>query len=183
MNRLPIAIAIISLIAILHGAHAEELEISSYTGWVVRVLDGDTIKVLDGGNRVTRVRLKGIDAPEKDQPFGDESREHLASMLSGKEVRIEANSSDDFGNILGTLLVEPVDCEGCKKTLDVNLSQLNAGLAWWLPKFAHQQSKRDRKAYEAAEQQARKSKTGLWADAEPVAPWQWRERTGIHTAE
>lgn len=183
LTKFNLALATLCLLTLFGSAVGAELEVENYRGWVITVLDGDTVRVLDGGNRMTRVRLKGIDAPEKDQPFGTQSREHLSSLLAGKEVKVEATSTDDFGNILGRILVEPPDCDGCANTLDVNLSLLSAGLAWWLPKFAHQQSRHERKAYQAAEQQARQDNIGLWSDAEPVPPWEWRARTGIHTAE
>jgi endonuclease YncB( thermonuclease family) len=163
------------LLIVLCAADARaELEVSDYRGWVMTVLSGDTIRVLDGSNRMTRVRLKSIDAPEKNQPFGDLSRKHLASLLIGKEVKIKANKADDQGNILGQVWTAPADCDGCDESLDVNLAQLQAGLAWWSSKFARQQSKRERKDYESAEQSARQQRAGLWSDPAPIAPWLWQ---------
>ena len=71
------------------------------TGRVVSVTDGDTIKMLDADNIEHKVRLRGIDAPEKGQPFGNASRNHLASMVAGKEVRVESTKNDRYGRDLG----------------------------------------------------------------------------------
>lgn len=148
---------------------------SDFEGWVITVLDGDTIRVLDGSNRMTRVRLKSIDAPERNQPFGEASRKHLASMLIGQEVKVKGGKNNGEGSILGDVWLRPKNCGDCKKTVDANLTQLAAGMAWWSSKFAKQQSKQDRRHYESAEAKAKQGKLGLWSDPEPVAPWVWRE--------
>ncbi len=167
---------LIALLFLVQTPAQAELGVSSYKGWAVTVLEGDTVRVLDGSNRMARVRLKGIDAPERDQPYGEEARKYLASLLSGREVRVEANKSDDFGNILGQIWVEPPECFDCKKSVDANLALLKVGLAWWSSKFAKQQSRSERKAYEAAQEKARQEKIGLWAAPDPVPPWEWRAR-------
>jgi endonuclease YncB( thermonuclease family) len=71
------------------------------SGKVVAVTDGDTIKILDNNNLQHKIRLTGIDAPEKAQPFGNASRKHLAFMVAGKDVRIETSKSDRYGRVLG----------------------------------------------------------------------------------
>ena len=157
-----------------------EPTIRDYEGWVITILSGDTVRVLDGSNRMTKVRLRSIDAPQKGQPFAEESRKHLASLLSGKEVKVETSGKDSFGNVLGTIKVEPKDCSDCKKSLDANLAQINAGMAWWYRAFAKTQKSHDRKEYESAEDKAKKQKRGLWAEVDPEAPWKWRQRTGEH---
>ena len=154
---------------------AAELEVSDYRGWVISILGSDMIRVLDGGNRTTIVRLRGIDAPEKDQPYGKEAQSHLSGLVTGKEVKIKAKHTDDFGNILGMVLVEPPNCPGCEETYDVNLSLLESGLAWWAGKFASQQSSKHRKQYQEAEATARSEARGLWTDPDPIEPWHWRE--------
>ena len=156
-------------------AHAE-LDVSDYAGWAVTVLNGDTLRVLDGGNRMTIVRLKSIDAPEPDQPYGEEARKYLASLVSGREVKVQAKTADDQGNILGQVWVAPPDCLDCKHSVDANLALLRAGLAWWSSKFAKQQSRSERKEYAAAQDAAREQHLGLWAHPEPVPPWEWRQR-------
>ena len=101
------------------------------TGRVVAVTDGDTIKVLDAHQVQHKVRLTGIDAPERGQPFGTVTRDHLASMVAGKDVRVESTKDDRYGRVLGKVWVQPADCPSCGKTLDANHAQVLAGMAWW----------------------------------------------------
>ena len=144
-------------------------------GKVVAVTDGDTIKVLDA-NRVThKVRLTGIDAPERGQPYGSASRKYLASLVAGKEVRVESSRQDRYGRLLGKVWVQPADCPSCGKTLNANHAQLLAGMAWWYRYYASSQPAQDRGRYESAEDEARARKRGLWADPHPINPYQWRQ--------
>ncbi|MDC1287539.1 thermonuclease family protein [Gammaproteobacteria bacterium] len=144
------------------------------TGKVVAVTDGDTIKILDGNRVQHKIRLTGIDAPEKAQPFGNASRKHLASMVAGREVRIEALKKDRYGRVLGKVWVQPGGCPDCPKTLNANHAQIIAGMAWWYEDYAKDQSAEDRGRYESAVIEARKRKLGLWSEADPIPPWAWR---------
>jgi len=152
-------------------------------GKVIHVADGDTLTVLDADNVHSRVRLGGIDAPEHDQPFGNRAKQNLSSFVLGKEVRVEWRKKDRYGRIVGKVWVTPPEprCEGppsrCPKTLDVNLAQLTAGLAWHYKHYEREQSPEDRSRYAFAEQEARAKKAGLWSDPDPVAPWDWRHGT------
>jgi endonuclease YncB( thermonuclease family) len=143
-------------------------------GLVVKVADGDTITVLDSKRRQQRVRIAGIDAPEKGQPFGNASRKSLSAMAAGKEVRVEFTKYDRYGRIVGKVLVRPPDCPTCGKTLDVGLAQVTTGMAWWYRYYAHEQSPEDQGRYELAEQEAKAKKRGLWQDKNPEPPWEWR---------
>jgi endonuclease YncB( thermonuclease family) len=80
------------------------------TGRVVAVIDGDTIKILDADNTEYKVRLGGIDAPERGQPYSSASRKHLASLVAGKEVFVESDKQDVYGRELGKVWVQPSDC-------------------------------------------------------------------------
>jgi endonuclease YncB( thermonuclease family) len=144
-------------------------------GKVVAVTDGDTIKVLDRDNIQHKVRLTGIDAPERDQPYGKSSRKHLASLIVGKEVQVESLKMDRYGRVLGKVWIQPADCPTCGKTLDANHAQLLAGMAWWYRYYAKEQSQEDRGRYESAEDEAKKQHFGLWADKDPVNPYDWRQ--------
>lgn len=146
------------------------------TGLVVAVTDGDTIKVLDVDNREYKVRLTGIDAPERRQPYNNASRKHLASLVAGKEVFVESKKQDIYGRELGKVWVQPSDCPGCGKTLDANYAQILAGMAWWYRYYAAEQSPEDRGRYESAEDEAKARAWGLWADPDPVNPYEWRKR-------
>ena len=145
------------------------------TGRVVSVTDGDTIKVLDENNTQYKVRLTGIDAPERGQPFGTASRDHLASLVGGKEVFVESDKKDRYGRTLGKVWVQPADCPTCGKTLDANHAQIIAGMAWWYRYYAKEQSPEDQGRYESAEDEAKARKWRLWVDPNPINPYEWRK--------
>jgi endonuclease YncB( thermonuclease family) len=149
--------------------------LADVSGRVVAVTDGDTIKVLDASNTEHKVRLTGIDAPEKGQPYGTASRNHLAAMVAGKEVKVESSKSDRYGRVLGKVWVQPADCPTCGKTLNTNHAQILAGMAWWYRYYAKEQSPEDRGRYESAEDEAKARRWGLWADSNPVNPYDWRK--------
>lgn len=160
---------ILFAVALLAGVARADIE-----GMVVAVIDGDTIRLLDAENRQHKVRLAGIDAPEKAQPFGTASRMHLSRLVAGKQVRIESFGEDRYDRILGKVWVQPADCSSCGKTLDANHAQILVGMAWWYFYYAGEQSEEDRGRYQSAVMEARARKRGLWRDAEPVPPWAWR---------
>ena len=137
------------------------------TGRVVRVTDGDTIVVLGPGNAQHKVRLQGIDAPERGQAYGTKSKDHLSDSVAGKFVVVEYDKRDRYERILGKVLLSDED---------MNLEQVKAGLAWHYKRYADEQSIGDREAYAAAEEAAQDARRGLWSDPEPVPPWEWRRR-------
>jgi len=109
-------------------------------GTVVKIADGDTITVLDSNRVQHRVRIAGIDAPEKKQAFGNASGKRLGELVARKEVRVEFNKYDRYGRIVGKVWVRPPDCPTCGKTLDVGIAQTTTGMAWWYRKYANEQS-------------------------------------------
>lgn len=112
----------------------------SREGRVVGVSDGDTITVLDSEKKQHKVRINGIDAPEKGQAFGELSRQSLAQMAHGRDARIECSKTDRFGREVCKVWVQPLDCPRCGKTLDVGLAQISVGMAWWFRRYADEQS-------------------------------------------
>jgi len=153
----------ILLLALACTAHAETI-----TGRVVGVADGDTITVLDGGKVQHKIRLSGIDAPEKKQAFGNRSKESLSDLAFDKMVDVETSKRDRYGRQIGKVLVNG---------RDANMVQLERGMAWFYRKYQGEQSPNDRRLYEAAENAARSEKRGLWRDADPVEPWEFRRST------
>jgi endonuclease YncB( thermonuclease family) len=145
-------------------------------GTVTGIADGDTLYVLDGARNSHKIRLLGIDAPERGQPFGERSKQSLARLTFRKPVSVDWHERDSYGRILGRVRVATADCRQshCPKKLDANLEQVRLGLAWWNKKFADSQFPGDARLYEKAEQQARSEQAGLWADRNPVPPWRWR---------
>jgi len=136
-------------------------------GKVVSVADGDTITVLDAEKNQHKIRLQGIDAPEKAQAFGAKSKQALYEMVHGKTVQVSFEKSDKYGRILGKVLLDGQDI--CHQ-------QIKAGLAWHYKKYQNQQPLVDREAYSASETAAKNEKLGLWSDPRPVAPWDFRKR-------
>ena len=145
-------------------------------GRVVGITDGDTVTVLDANRVQHKIRLQGIDAPEKKQPFGEQSKENLSRLVFGKDVRVEWKKRERRERILGKVMVQPASCPTCPMTLDAGHAQITVGLAWWFRKYAREQSPQDRGAYEFSEQEARARRVGLWADPDPIPPWEWRRR-------
>ena len=129
-------------------------------GRVVKVADGDTITVLDAANVQHKIRLNGIDAPESHQAFGNVSKQHLSSLVFGKDICVKYTKRDKYGRILGTVYVDK---------LDINLEMLRAGLAWHYKRFD------STPAYAAAELEARQNRRGLWSDSNPTPPEQFRK--------
>jgi len=141
---------------------------------VIGIADGDTITCLTASKKQERIRLRGIDAPERKQPFGQRSRQNLSDLTYGKTVLIDWQSRDRWGRIIGTVWVEPADCRDCGTTLDAGRAQLTAGMAWWFRRYANEQPLDERHAYEFEEGEARARSVGLWRDTDPVPPWDWR---------
>lgn len=145
-------------------------------GTVTGVADGDTLYVLDAARKSHKIRLLGIDAPERGQAFGERSKQSLSQLTYRRQVSVDWHERDNYGRILGRVRVAAADCrqDHCPKTLDANLEQVRLGLAWWNKKFADSQLPGDARAYEAAEREAREARTGLWSERSPVPPWRWR---------
>lgn len=142
------------------AARGEELR-----GLVVSVADGDTVTVLDAEHRQHRVRLAGIDAPEKRQAFGTRSRESLAALVFKKTVFVEWHKADRYGRLVGKVVVSGVDA---------GYEQIATGHAWHYKQYAREQSAADRLTYAQAEDAARAGRVGLWSDASAVPPWEYR---------
>ena len=143
---------------------------------VIGVADGDTLTCLTAERTQERIRLRGIDAPERKQPFGTRSQQSLADLVHGKPVTVHWDKRDRWGRIIGAVWVEPADCPGCGYTLDAGRAQLAAGMAWWFERYAKDQPREERHAYKFEQDEARARSAGLWRDPQPVAPWDWRRR-------
>ncbi len=137
----------------------------SLTGKVVRVVDGDTLYVLDANYKEHKIRLAGIDAPERKQAYGLASRKHLLPIVAGKQVTVEYQKRDRYGRIVGKVLLDGIDA--C-------LEQVKAGFAWHYKKYQHEQSMEDQRLYAEAENKARDTRLGLWQENNPNPPWEYR---------
>lgn len=133
---------------------------------VVGVTDGETITVRDGKQNY-KVRLAGIDTPEKGQPFAKRAHQNLSNLAHEKQAIVDCYKTDQFKRRV---------CRVWVGGNDVALAQVQAGLAWHFIRFENEQTARDRVAYAQAEEEARSRKRGLWQDKEPVPPWEFRRK-------
>ncbi len=147
-------------------------------GKVVGIADGDTVTVLEESDQQHKVRLAGIDAPERRQAYGDRAKQHLSSLVYGKAVVVVWDKRDRYGRIVGRVLAR--DCSGltCRYSVDAGLEQIKAGLAWHYKQYAKEQPLAERLEYAALEQLARTRREGLWHDADPIPPWEYRHHPG-----
>lgn len=145
----------------IHSAYADVL-----SGRVVGVADGDTITVLDNTNTQHKIRLGGIDAPEKKQAFGNVSKKSLSDLVFNKNVDVEWRKVDRYGRKVGKVMVNEED---------INLEQINRGLAWFYKKYQGELEQEDRITYEQAQQEAEANQLGLWIDQSPIPPWDFRK--------
>lgn len=146
---------------------------------VVGVSDGDTITMRCGtlgSYQQVKVRLSGIDAPEKRQPFGTRARVALGEMVFGRWALLDCPKADRNGRKLCSVWVAPASAPPGPQTLDAGLAMVTLGLAWWYRAYAREQTLEARMQYEVAEDEARVKRVGLWQDAGPVAPWEWRQQ-------
>lgn len=134
-------------------------------GRVVSVADGDTVTLLDTENKQYKIRLAGIDAPEKGQPFGKQSKANLSLLAFGRIALAECSKQDRYKRHVCKVLVNEVD---------VNLEQVRQGYAWHYEKYQQEQSLEDRANYSDAQRTATVQRRGLWSDVSPVPPWDWR---------
>jgi endonuclease YncB( thermonuclease family) len=141
------------------------LSAATLTGKTVRVTDGDTIVILGEGNVQHKIRLQGIDAPERGQAYGTKSKEHLSDVVAGRFVVVEYDKRDRYGRIVGKVLVGGQDA--C-------LEQISSGYAWHYKKYQNEQTETDQQLYSEAEIEARKDKRGLWQHPHAISPWEYR---------
>ncbi|MFM8758367.1 MAG: thermonuclease family protein [Methylophilaceae bacterium] len=129
-------------------------------GDVVAVADGDTLTILDADLTQYRIRLAGIDAPEKSQPFGQVSKQKLSKLCYDKPAQIKVVTLDKYNRVVGDVTCDQVHA---------NAEMVRSGLAWVYRQYA--------KNFEylfPLEKAARESRVGLWIDPRPTPPWEWR---------
>ena len=129
-------------------------------GSVVGVIDGDTVKVLDSTRTQHRIRLQGIDAPESKQAYGQRSKQALSKKIFGKTVSVKWKERDRYGRIIGDIYLD---------NRWINLELVQEGWAWHYKRYSN-----DKRLAEA-EVKARQAQRGLWQDAHPISPWDFRK--------
>lgn len=138
----------------LHSAWAE------LAGKVIRVLDGDTVDIRVERNTI-RIRLSGIDAPEKKQPFGQRSKKSLGELVSYKNVKIVESGKEHYGRVLGVIFLGD---------LNINQEQVRRGMAW---AYRYRGQPIDQSMV-SLETEAKIALRGLWSVPNPIEPWEWR---------
>lgn len=127
------------------------------------VADGDTITILDEGKQQTKIRLYGIDTPEKAQAFGKQAKKFTASLTAGKRAKVEVYDTDRYGRSVGVVFVNGTN---------VNEEIIKNGYAWQYQKYCKTSFCDD---WLKLEEHARSFAFGLWADSNPQPPWDWRK--------
>ena len=148
---------------LLHILLANAALAADFSGSVVSILDGDTIEVLHR-NHAERIRLKGIDCPEKGQAYGEKAKQATSALVFGKDVMLQTFGKDQRGHTIADV-----------RLLDgthVNHTLVKDGWCWWYRKYAPKNRELER-----LEKNAREAKKGLWAAPVQVPPWEWRKRT------
>ena len=131
---------------------------------VVSVTDGDTIKVFNADQGQVKIRLYGIDTPEKAQPYGKAAGKYLASLIAGATVEIESVTTDRYGRTVGII---------SDSGTNINQEMVQAGYAWVYQRYC---DKPFCDYWLALENEAKTGKLGLWQEPDPVPPWEWRRR-------
>jgi endonuclease YncB( thermonuclease family) len=150
----------VSLLFCVQAALAARMEAE-----VVGVTDGDTLVVLDGDKVQHKVRLAGIDAPEKRQAFGARAQQALSVAVFRRTVVLDWHKKDRYGRLVAKVLLAD---------RDVGLQLVAAGFAWHYKAYEQEQSSADRTRYAAAEVEARRTSAGLWSVPNPMPPWDFR---------
>ena len=165
IHRLNHYIQSASIILCLFATHsityADTSTDSLIAGRIIGVTDGDTVTLLDETNNQHKIRLSAIDAPEKAQPFGNRSKQQLSDICFSQKASVEVKDKDRYGRLIGIVICDDVNA---------NEAMLSAGMAWVYQKYAKGFSD-----YYALERNARAEKIGLWIDANPIPPWEWRK--------
>ncbi len=151
---------IVLLFTLLFFVHVL-LHAQTLTGKVVKIADGDTFTILLNNHQKKRIRLHGVDCPEKGQDFGNVAKEYISNLIAGKSVTVVPTKKDRYGR---TVAIVKVD------TTNVNESLLRAGLAWHYKQYDNTQH------WAELEHQAKSHHRKIWSLQNPTPPWQWRKQ-------
>ncbi|HTN06309.1 thermonuclease family protein [Agriterribacter sp.] len=155
-------ILLLCLLGLSCFAQKQSRLVARFTGEIIKIVDGDTYDLLMEDHTVKRIRMEGIDAPERGMPYYKQSREYLGALCFRKMVTVIQTGKDRNGRIIARTLLPGVP--------ELGWQMVNAGYAWHFKKYSASRQ------LAKAETRARKKRIGLWADKQPVAPWEWRKR-------
>lgn len=135
------------------------LSAQTLKGKIIKVSDGDTVILLDSDNTKHKIRLHGIDAPEKGQPYGNRAKEYLSGLIFDKTVKVDSKGTDQYKRVLGVIYFGDTN---------INAEMVRSGYAW-----SYKYSKD--KYYIKLQEKAKADKRGLWKDKNSIDPWLWRK--------
>ena len=164
MNKVLFSVVIWALLTATASA-------ATLSGKVVEVSDGDTITITNL-NRLVKVRILGVDAPDAQQPFADVAKQHLSDLILTRFVSVEYSGLVQHNYLLGKVFY---------RDNDIGAQMLRDGVAWF-DKTTGRLSDVDRQIYSQCEQAARAEHRGLWQDANPIAPWDFKEQEAARVA-
>lgn len=176
-SRAALALACLVLLASASTSTPAREQPIAIKGIVIKVRDGDTVQMLtDAGERI-EVRLNAVDAPEKahggtrGQPHAERSRLNLAQLAARRRATLLRTTMDRYGRHVGLLALDTAQGE-----VDAGWWQVRSGYAWTYERYFDEIPTTMRLRYREAQSQARTERRGLWADARPIPPWDWRRR-------
>jgi endonuclease YncB( thermonuclease family) len=146
---------------------------------IIELFDGDSFNLKAANGATVRVRIGGIDAPEKKQPYSVKAKESLEALLLSGDITLDPIKRDRFDRWVANVVIEP-------KAIDVGLAQIERGYAWFFIRYKDDLSESRQRLYAEAEREARRQRIGLWAgisasqrnpELAPEEPWRFRERT------
>lgn len=166
MPRLPISILLLLHLLVYVScqfpAADEAVRETTLDGKVIGIADGDTFTLLMQENQKVRIRLYGIDCPEKAQDFGQVAKQKLSDLIFNRQVKIVKKYDDRYGRAVALVYDEKNNC--------INEEMLRAGLAWHFTRYD------SNTAWQQLQDEAQAKRIGLWSDPHPTPPWQWRKR-------
>jgi micrococcal nuclease len=151
----------ISFLVFLFCLQQNPAPAQTLTGRAVKIVDGDTFDLLAEG-KTYRIRLYGIDCPERNQPYYRQAKLTLGKLCSNQTLTVKYSGKDRNGRIIGNIYTSSNNY--------INLQMIQQGMAWHFKKYSTEKNLAD------AELKARKEKVGLWKDKQPIAPWEWRKQ-------
>jgi len=151
----------ILLLLLCTSSHAETI-----AGRIVGITDGDTLTLLDASNQQHKIRIAGIDSPEKAQDFGQKAKSNLSALAFDQPATADCRKRDRYQREICVVKVAG---------LDIGLEQVRTGMAWWYRQYISDQSPKERTDYEQAEFNAKIRRIGLWNSKNPIPPWDWRK--------
>lgn len=137
----------------------------AWDGAVVGVTDGDTITVLDSQKRLHKIRLYGIDCPEKKQPFGQKAKQYASDLAFKQIVEVEEITKDRYGRTIALVILPGGQL--------LNSELIRAGLAWVYTRYCKRAECRE---WSILDKAAKESQIGLWSDPHAMPPWKWRKK-------